>query len=337
MREILVTGGCGYIGSHTCANLADSETRVIIIDNLINSDIRVLDRIQSISRCEIVFYKCDIRDKNELRKVFSKHSIDAVIHFAALKSVADSINIALEYYDNNVNGTIVLLNVMEEYNCKKIIFSSSATVYGKPKNLPIKEDFPISATNPYGYSKIFIEQILEDLYKSDQLWRIAILRYFNPIGAHKSGLIGENPSGIPSNIVPFITQVLVGRLPKLKIFGSDYDTKDGTGVRDYIHVMDLADGHIKALEYLNNNSELLTLNLGTGEGYSVLDLVNMFENISGQKIPYIFCDRRKGDIDKSFTDPQKAQNKILWKCRFGLEDMCRDSLNWQNKNPNGFS
>lgn len=339
MQNILITGGTGYIGSHTVVELLNANFNVIIIDNLSNSNIKVLDRIKTITNKTVKFFQLDICDKAGLDKVFHEHKIDAVIHFAGLKAVGESVSQPIKYYHDNVLGSITLIEVMTKYKVKKIVFSSSATVYGNPHSTPITEDFPLQATNPYGYSKLMVEQILKDLYKADDSWQIALLRYFNPVGADKSGLIGEDPNGMPNNLMPYISQVAIGQHPYLKIFGNDYDTKDGTGVRDYIHVVDLANGHIKALQHFIKKTvsgELLILNLGTGIGYSVLEIVAAFERVCGKKIPYHFYPRRHGDIDKCFADVTLVQKTLHWQANFNIDDMCRDSWHWQNKNPHGY-
>ncbi len=330
--SILVTGGTGYIGSHTVVELLNSNEDVIIVDNLSNSSIDVLDNIKSITNKKPLFYKCDILDKDKLNSIFQNNNIEAVIHFAGLKAVGESVDKPLSYYKNNISGTISLLEVMKKFECKKIVFSSSATVYGDPKTLPIKEDFPLSTTNPYGTTKLFIEQILKDLYISDNSWSISILRYFNPIGAHESSLIGENPNGIPNNLMPYIMQVATKKLEKLNIFGNDYDTIDGTGVRDYIHVVDLSIGHIKALDYIRKNNKIETFNLGTGTGYSVLQIVENFEKASNLKIKYSFAPRRKGDIAACYADPKKAFEILNWKATRDIKKMCLDSWNFISKN-----
>lgn len=326
--KILVTGGCGYIGSHTCCELLDNSYEVIIVDNLCNSKRDVVDKIKTITGKDVTFYEGDVCDKACLTKIFEENKIDAVIHFAGLKAVGESVAKPLMYYRNNLDSTLTLLEVMNEYNVKKLVFSSSATVYGTPKTLPIKEDFPLSTTNPYGSTKLMIEEILRDLYKSDNNWSIALLRYFNPIGAHKSGLIGENPNGIPNNLMPYILKVATGELPELNVFGNDYDTKDGTGVRDYIHVVDLARGHIKAIEKVLSTKEIDCYNLGTGKGYSVLDLVKTFERVNNVKINYKITDRRPGDIAECYADPSYALEKLGWKAEKGIEEMCEDSYNF---------
>ena len=335
--KILVTGGVGYIGSHTVVELQNSGHDVVIVDSLVNSNKKVLERIEQITHKPVEFHCTDIRDKNALNNIAGKHKFDCCIHFAGLKAVNESLHIPLEYYDNNITGTLTLLDVLRNHNCKNIIFSSSATVYGTPKTVPITEDCPKSqCTNPYGQTKTMIEQILMDIQQADNEWNVVLLRYFNPIGAHKSGLIGEDPKGIPNNLMPYITQVAIGKLDKLNVFGDDYDTPDGTGVRDYIHVVDLADGHVKALEAIKNKCELEIYNLGTGTGYSVLDVVNAFEKANGVKIPYEIKPRRTGDVAVCYSDPTKALKELNWKAKFGIEDMCRDSWNWQKKNPEGF-
>ncbi len=334
--SILITGGAGYIGSHTCVELLSTGYDIIVVDNFSNSKPEAINRIKEITRKNFKFYQVDILDKENLKQVFAENDIKAVIHFAGLKSVGESVEIPLKYYHNNITGTLILCEVMKSYNVKKFVFSSSATVYGKPKSVPVTEDFPLSAINPYGRTKLMIEDILIDLYYSDKDWSIALLRYFNPIGAHESGRIGEDPNGIPNNLMPYITQVAVGKREKLSIFGKDYDTHDGTGVRDYIHVVDLAKGHLKALEKIMYRKGIEAYNLGTGVGYSVLDVVKIFEKVTGKKIPYIITSRRPGDIDKCYADPTKAFNELGWKAEKNLEDMCRDSWNWQKKNPNGY-
>lgn len=330
--KILVTGGCGYIGSHTCCELLDNGYDVVIIDNLCNSKEEVIGKIEEITGEKVVFYKGDVCDKELLNKIFDEQEISSVIHFAGLKAVGESVQKPLLYYRNNLDSTLTLLEVMSEHNCKKIVFSSSATVYGSPKSLPIKEDFDLSTTNPYGSTKLYIEGILKDLYVSDNEWSIAILRYFNPIGAHKSGLIGENPNGIPNNLMPYILKVATGQLEMLSVFGNDYDTKDGTGVRDYIHVVDLAKGHIKAIEKVLNTKGVDCYNLGTGVGYSVLDIVNTFEKVNGVKVNYKIAPRRPGDIAACYADPSYAKEKLGWTATLNIEDMCRDGYNFIKKN-----
>ncbi|MCI6738518.1 MAG: UDP-glucose 4-epimerase GalE [Intestinibacter sp.] len=334
--NILVTGGAGYIGSHTAVELLNEGYEVIIADNLCNSSSVVIDRIKEITGKQVKFYDIDTRDQEKLRKIFEENKIDAVIHFAALKAVGESVQKPLDYYNNNLVNTITVLELMREFNVDKFVFSSSATVYGSPKSCPIKEDFPLSTTNPYGNTKLMIEDILRDICKVNKDFNVAILRYFNPIGAHESGKIGEEPNGIPNNLMPYITKVAIGQLKELSVFGDDYDTPDGTGVRDYIHVVDLAVGHVRALEKLNQNPGLVTYNLGTGRGYSVLDLVKAFEKASGVKIPYKIVGRRAGDIAMCYADPTKAERELGWVAKYDIDKMCRDSWNWQSKNPNGY-
>ena len=333
---VLVTGGAGYIGSHTVIELLEGNKDVIIVDNFSNSNPAALDRLKKISGKEFKFYEIDITNENEMDKVFEVNDIESVIHFAAYKAVGESVAKPLEYYTNNLVNTLTLLNLMKKHNVKNFVFSSSATVYGDPHTCPILEDFPLSTTNPYGATKLMIEDMLRDIAKADSTMNIAILRYFNPVGAHISGLIGEEPNGIPNNLMPYITKVAVGKLKELSVFGGDYDTHDGTGVRDYIHVVDLAKGHIKALEKLNENSGLVTYNLGTGNGYSVLDMVNAFSEASGQEIQYKIVDRRPGDIAMCYADPTKANEELGWKAELGLKEMCEDSWRWQSNNPNGY-
>jgi UDP-glucose 4-epimerase len=334
--KILVTGGSGYIGSHTCVELIKAGHKVIVVDNLSNSSLKSLNRVEKLTGASIPFYKVDVRNKESLTHVFEQHSIDGVIHFAGLKAVGESVVRPIEYYDTNVGGTFALVEVMRDFNCKTFVFSSSATVYGNPHMVPIKEDFPLSVTNPYGRSKLMIEEFLQDVFVAHDSWNIAILRYFNPVGAHKSGLIGEDPNGIPNNLIPYVSQVAAGKLEKLSVFGGDYDTNDGTGVRDYIHVVDLAKGHVKALQALENKPQVLIVNLGTGKGYSVLDMIKAFEKASGKDVPYQIVDRRPGDIATCYADPVYASEKLNWKAKFGLDEMCKDTWNWQNKNPNGY-
>ena len=326
--KILVTGGTGYIGSHACVELLNNGYEVVIVDNLSNSKREVVNKIKEITGKDVKFYKQDVCNKKALQKIFSENQIDAVIHFAGLKAVGESVKKPLMYYRNNLDSTLSLLEVMNEYNCKNIVFSSSATVYGSPKSLPIKEDFPLSTTNPYGSTKLMIEDILRDLYVSDNSWSIALLRYFNPIGAHESGLIGENPNGIPNNLMPYIIKVAIGELPVLNVFGDDYDTKDGTGVRDYIHVVDLAKGHIKAIEHVLKTKGVDTFNLGTGHGYSVLELVKTFEKVNNLKVNYKITDRRPGDIASCYADPTKAKEILGWKAEKDIEEMCRDGYHF---------
>lgn len=326
--KILVTGGTGYIGSHTAVELLNSGYEIVIIDNFSNSKSDVLDKIKLITNKDFKFYEGDVCNKDLLRKIFSENKIDAVIHFAGYKAVGESVKKPIMYYRNNIDSTLSLIEIMNEFNCKKIVFSSSATVYGNPTTLPIKEDFPLSTTNPYGSTKLMIENILRDLYISDNDWSIALLRYFNPIGAHISGLIGENPKGIPNNLMPYIVKVANRELDELSIFGNDYDTPDGTGVRDYIHVVDLAKGHIKAIEKILKDKGIDAYNLGTGIGYSVLDLVTTFERVNNIKVPYKITDRRPGDIASCYADSSYALEKLNWKAEKGIEEMCRDSYNY---------
>ena len=330
--NVLVTGGTGYIGSHTCVELLDNDYNVIIIDNLSNSKRSVVDKIKEITNKDVKFYEGDCCNKSTLEKIFAENDIDAVIHFAGYKAVGESVREPLMYYRNNLDSTITLLEVMKENNCKKIVFSSSATVYGKPASLPIKEDFPLSTTNPYGSTKLMIEGILKDLYKSDNSWSIAILRYFNPIGAHKSGLIGENPNDIPNNLMPYIVKVAEGELPHLNIFGDDYETRDGTGVRDYIHVVDLALGHIKAIEYIDKHTGIDYYNLGTGVGYSVLEMVNAFSEVNKVDVPYEIAPRREGDIAECYADTSYAKEKLDWEATHGLPEMVSSAYNYAVKN-----
>lgn len=334
--SVLVTGGAGYIGSHTVVLLLEAGYDIVIFDNFCNSSRESIRRVEKISGREITSIEGDIRNRDDLRTVFRNHKIDAVIHFAGLKAVGESVEKPLHYYDNNVYGTVVLCEVMQEYDCKSIIFSSSATVYGDPHSTPITENFPTSATNPYGRSKLFVEEILRDLYISDHEWKIVLLRYFNPVGAHATGTIGEDPNGIPNNLMPFIAQTAVGKRSCLGVFGDDYDTHDGTGVRDYIHVMDLADGHVKALDKLKNFTEVMTINLGTGTGYSVLDMVKAFEKASGKEVPYCIAPRRAGDIAKCYADPSYAKEILGWEAKKDINQMCKDSWRWQSNNPNGY-
>lgn len=335
--KILVTGGAGYIGSHTVVELLQDGKDVIIVDNFSNSNPIVLDRIRQITNRNFKFYKIDITDEKALEVVFKENKIDSVIHFAAHKAVGESVEKPLDYYTNNLINTLIVLNLMRKYKVNKFVFSSSATVYGNPHTCPITEDFPLSTTNPYGATKLMIEDILRDIAKADPSFNIAILRYFNPVGAHSSGLIGEDPNDIPNNLIPYISQVAVGKLEKLSVFGDDYDTHDGTGVRDYIHVVDLANGHIKALEKLDTNCGLVTYNLGTGNGYSVIDMVNAFSKESGQFIPYKIVDRRPGDIGMCYADATRANVELGWSAKYGIEDMCKDAWRWQSNNPNGYT
>lgn len=334
--KILVTGGAGYIGSHTCLALLEADYDVVVVDNLLNSSMHSIERVEKLSGKKISFYKEDLLNEEALSKIFDTEKPDAVIHFAGLKAVGESVEKPLWYYYNNITGTLNLLNVMREHKVFKFVFSSSATVYGVPKSVPIKEDFPLSVTNPYGQTKLMIENILRDLSHADENFNIVALRYFNPIGAHKSGLIGEDPSGIPNNLVPYVTQVIVGKLPFVQVFGDDYDTPDGTGVRDYIHVVDLAMGHIKAIEFMDNNNGFHVYNLGTGNGYSVLDIVKAFEKVSGIQIPYEIVDRRPGDVAECYADPTLAKRDLKWEAKHGLNDMCEDAYRWQMQNPDGY-
>lgn len=326
--NILVTGGTGYIGSHTCVELIKAGHDVVIVDNLCNSKIEVLDYIKEITGYTCKFYECDILDREGLQKVFKENKIDSVIHFAGLKAVGESCSKPLLYYRNNISGTVILCEVMAEFGVKSIVFSSSATVYGIPKEVPLKEDFPLSTTNPYGSTKLMIEGILKDLYNADNEWDITVLRYFNPIGAHDSGLIGEDPNGIPNNLMPYITKVASKQLPCLGVFGNDYPTPDGTGIRDYIHVVDLADGHVKAISHMDGYQ---VFNLGTGVGYSVLDLVKAFIKVNGVDVPYEIKDRRPGDIAENFADATRAKEILGWTAKYGIEDMCRSSWNFTLK------
>jgi UDP-glucose 4-epimerase len=334
--HILVTGGAGYIGSHTCLELLKAGHDVTVVDNLSNSKTASLERVQELAGKTLVFHKVDLLNKDALRNVFSNSSIEAVVHFAGLKAVGESVAMPLEYYHNNITGTLVLCQVMREHNVKALVFSSSATVYGDPHTVPITEDFPLSPTNPYGRTKWMIEEILRDLHRSDESWNIALLRYFNPIGAHPSGRIGEDPHDIPNNLVPYIAQVAVGKLDKLCVFANDYPTPDGTGIRDYIHVVDLALGHLKALDKLASNPGMVTYNLGTGRGYSVLEVISAFENASGKTIPYEVIERRPGDIASCYADPSKAQDDMGWSADRGIDEMCADAWRWQSSNPNGY-
>lgn len=335
--SVLVTGGLGYIGSHTCVELMNAGQEIVVVDNLYNCKKSSYDRIKALTGKDFSFYECDIRNKEGLNEVFEKENITSVIHFAGLKAVGESVRKPLEYFDNNITGTLVLLDVMRKHNCKKIVFSSSATVYGMNNVSPLTEDMEVGGvTNPYGRTKFMIECILKDLYVSDNSWSICLLRYFNPIGAHKSGTMGEDPNGIPNNLMPYITQVAIGKLDHLNVFGDDYDTPDGTGVRDYIHVVDLALGHIKAVEKVEGEDGLFIYNLGTGVGYSVLDVVKAFEKASGKKIPYVIGPRRDGDIATCYSDQSKALKELGWKAERGIEEMCEDSWRWQSQNPNGY-
>ena len=334
---ILVTGGAGYIGSHTCVELLNAGYEVVVLDNLCNSSEKSLERVKQITGKEVKFYKGDILDRDILQKLFEAETIESCIHFAGLKAVGESVAKPWEYYNNNISGTLTLVDEMRKHGCKNIIFSSSATVYGDPAMIPITEECPKgTCTNPYGWSKSMLEQILSDMQKADPEWNVILLRYFNPIGAHQSGLIGENPNGIPNNLMPYITQVAVGKLKELGVFGNDYDTPDGTGVRDYIHVVDLALGHVKAIDKLKEDVGLGIYNLGTGVGYSVLDIVKNFEEANGVKIPYSIKPRRPGDIATCYSDATKAKEEMGWTAQYGIKEMCADSWNWQKNNPNGY-
>jgi UDP-glucose 4-epimerase len=336
LQNILVTGGAGYIGSHTCLELLEAGYQVIVVDNLCNSSSVSLERVQQLTGRQLDFIQADLRDKSALQQVFTDHAIDAVIHFAGLKAVGESVSMPIEYYQNNVGGSINLLEAMHRAGVSNLVFSSSATVYGDPASLPITEDFPLSATNPYGRSKLMVEEMLGDVYTSDASWNVALLRYFNPVGAHSSGRIGEDPGDIPNNLMPFISQVAVGKLKQLSVFGGDYPTPDGTGVRDYIHVVDLALGHIKALEKLATNPGLVTYNLGTGQGYSVIEMARAFEQASGKPVPYQVVARRPGDIAACYADPGLAQRELGWQAERGLKQMCEDTWRWQSGNPEGY-
>ena len=334
---ILVTGGAGYIGSHTVVELQTAGYDVVVLDNLSNSSEKSLQRVEKITGKPVTFYKADILDRDALNAVFEKESIDSCIHFAGLKAVGESVQKPWEYYENNIAGTLTLVDVMRKHGVKNIIFSSSATVYGDPAFVPITEECPKGqCTNPYGWTKSMLEQILMDIQKADPEWNVVLLRYFNPIGAHKSGMIGENPNGIPNNLMPYITQVAVGKLKELGVFGNDYDTPDGTGVRDYIHVVDLAKGHVKALKKIEEKAGLKVYNLGTGIGYSVLDIVKNFEEATGVEIPYVIKERRAGDIATCYSSAEKAEKELGWKAEFGIREMCADSWKWQSNNPNGY-
>ena len=336
--NILLTGGAGYIGSHTIIELDKAGYSVVVVDNLVNSNPESLRRVSKIIGKEIPFYEVDVRDKENLSKVFDENKIDAVIHFAGLKAVGESVSKPLEYYHNNMTGTFILLDVMRQHSCKNIIFSSSATVYGDPAIIPITEECPKGhCTNPYGQTKSMLEEVLMDVQKADKEWNVVLLRYFNPIGAHQSGMIGENPNGIPNNLMPYITQTAVGIRKELGVFGNDYDTPDGTGVRDYIHVCDLASGHVAALKAIEKKCGLAIYNLGTGHGYSVLDVVKAFEKVNGVKVPYSIKPRRPGDIATCYCNPEKVEAELGWKAQYGIEEMCRDSWNWQRQNPEGYS
>jgi len=334
--NILVTGGAGYIGSHCCLDLLNEGHDIVVIDNLCNSSYESISRVERLTGKEISFYKSDLRDKSQVELIFNTHRIEAVIHFAGYKAVGESVTNPLKYYNNNIKSTLMLLEVMTSFDCKRIIFSSSATVYSNSNKVPLKESFELSANHPYGASKFFIETILENLFVSDKSWDIVILRYFNPVGAHKSGAIGEDPQGVPNNLMPIIAQVASGKKEFLSIFGNDYDTHDGTGVRDYIHVIDLVRGHIKALEILSDLNQVLKINLGTGKGYSVYEIIESFESVSGKKIPYEITYRRSGDVATSYADISKAKKILNWESRLNLNDMCKDYWNFQLKNPEGY-
>ena len=335
---ILVTGGAGYIGSHTCVELLNAGYDVVIIDNLYNSNQKAVDRIEEITGKKVKFYPDDMMDRAAVKRVFDENQIDAVIHFAGLKAVGESVHKPIEYYRTNIGSTLNLTDEMRAHGCKNIIFSSSATVYGDPAEIPITENCPKgTCTNPYGWTKWMQEQILTDIHTADPEWNVILLRYFNPIGAHKSGLIGEDPKGIPNNLLPYVAQVAIGKLPEINVFGNDYDTPDGTGVRDYIHVGDLARGHVKAIERFAKKDGVFICNLGTGHGYSVLDVIHAFENACGKELPYVIRERRPGDIATCYSSPAKAEKELGWTAEFDLEDMCRDSWNWQQKTPNGYN
>ena len=335
--KILVTGGAGFIGSHTLIELVEAGHAPVVVDNLSNSSPKAIERVEKIVGTTIPFYNVDIRDREGLEKVFAENTFDCCIHFAGLKAVGESVQKPWEYYENNIGGTLVLVDVMRKHGCKNIIFSSSATVYGAPETMPITEDCPKgTVTNPYGWTKYMLEQVLSDIQKADPEWNVVLLRYFNPIGAHKSGTICEDPNGIPNNLMPYITQVAVGKLPQLGVFGNDYPTHDGTGVRDYIHVVDLAKGHVCALQAIAKKCGLGIYNLGTGQGYSVLDLVKAFEAATGVKVPYVIKPRRSGDVAECWSDPSKAAKELGWKAQYGVQEMCEDAWRWQKNNPNGY-
>lgn len=334
--SILVTGGAGYIGSHTVVLLLEAGYDIVIFDNFCNSSMESIRRVEKITGKEIKLVEGDIRNPEDLQKVFETYTIESVIHFAGLKAVGESVELPLKYYDYNVTGSIVLFETMQKYNCKSIVFSSSATVYGDPHTTPITEDFPLSATNPYGRNKLFIEEILRDIFVADNSWKIVLLRYFNPVGAHISGTIGEDPQGIPNNLMPFVAQTAVGKREYLSIFGDDYDTPDGTGVRDYIHVVDLAQGHLNALERIESFDQVMTINLGTGQGYSVLEMVKAFEEASGKKVPYKIAPRRSGDIATCYADTTYAKEVLGWEATRSIIEMCEDAWRWQSNNPNGY-
>ncbi|MFW6080954.1 MAG: UDP-glucose 4-epimerase GalE [Desulfosalsimonas sp.] len=334
--NILLTGGAGYIGSHTCVALMESGHRPVVADNLSNSSPVAVERVEQITGGKVSFYRTDLRDRSAMREIFETESIDCAIHFAGLKSVAESVAEPLAYYENNLGATFAFCSVMQEFGVKDLVFSSSATVYGNPKSVPIKEDAPVAPFNPYGRTKLMIEQVLADLQAADPEWNIALLRYFNPVGAHESGLMGEDPADIPNNLMPYISKVAVGELDEVKVFGNDYPTIDGTGVRDYIHVMDLAEGHVRALDKLAGKCGLFTCNLGTGRGYSVLEMITAFERACGRKIPYRITDRRPGDIAECWADPSLAQKELGWKAKYGIAEMCAHTWRWQSMNPEGY-
>lgn len=338
MSTILVTGGAGFIGSHTCVELLNHGDEVIVVDNLVNSREKAIERVEEITGKKLLFVEADINNREVMDRIFSAHKIDAVIHFAGLKAVGESVQKPLEYYMNNIYGTLVLCDVMRNHGCKNLIFSSSATVYGDPHALPIKEDFPLGpVTNPYGRTKLMQEEIFRDFYVADKEWNIVLLRYFNPIGAHESGLLGEDPNGIPNNLLPYVAKVASGVLEKVHVFGNDYDTPDGTGVRDYIHVVDLAKGHVKAVDKVLSNCGVVTYNLGTGKGYSVLEIIQNFSKACGRELPYVIEPRRAGDIAACYADPSLAEKELGWKAEYGIDKMCEDAWRWQQKNPNGFN
>lgn len=334
--SILVTGGAGYIGSHTVIDLVENGFDPVIADNLCNSKFEAVKRVRELAGRDVKFYEYDLTDRALVEDIFEKESVDAVIHFAGLKAVGESCEKPLEYFSNNIVSTLNILTVMKEHGVKNFVFSSSATVYGQPESVPIREDFPLSVTNPYGRTKLMIEDILRDVYAADRSMNIALLRYFNPIGAHKSGRIGEDPGGIPNNLMPYVSQVAIGKLEKLKVFGNDYPTRDGTGVRDYIHVLDLARAHSLAVTKLRENPGLVTYNIGTGKGYSVLEIVRAFEKASGKKVPYEIVGRRSGDIAECYADPSLAEREMGFRCRYGLDEMCADTWRWQSMNPEGY-
>ena len=336
MATILVTGGCGYIGSHTTLELLNKGYDVVVVDNFSNSSYESLNRVQWLTGKKVTFYEADIRDSEKMENIFKSHTFDAVIHFAAFKAVGESVRLPLKYYDNNISGTVELLRIMDKYNVKKIIFSSSATVYGDPERLPVDENCRLSTTNPYGATKLMMEMIMQDLSKADKEWNIVLLRYFNPVGAHESGLIGEDPKGIPNNLMPFVAQVASGKHECINVFGNDYDTPDGTGVRDYIHVVDLALGHIAAIENCNDTGVHI-YNLGTGRGYSVMEMIKAFEKACGKTLPYKICPRRPGDIGTCYAAPDKAKRELHWEAKFGIEEMCASQWKWQSNNPNGYN